>query len=461
MPTLLWTDALFFLLLIAAGAFAWYSSRHAHLRAPWREVIRRPAGVASAIVLGVLVLIGVLDSMHFRPRATDLNVARCAPDVQSVLDEILQPLCTRSEKTYSAPFALYGFTREVTTQDGGAVALAYPRLAHGGAHLRDPAERDGDIARRAGAGALAALGLTALLGFGLALVARNAGERTTTAFARLLRGKASFPARSVLVTIGLIALAACLIVALGTRYHVFGTNQVGRDVLVISLKSIRTGLIIGTLTTLVMLPFACALGIAAGYFRGRVDDVIQYFYTTLSSIPGVLLIAAAVLSLDVYITRHADEFTRVSDRQDLRLLFLCIILGVTSWTGLCRLLRGETLKLREIEFVQAARAMGVSHLRVMTSHILPNVAHIILITVVLDFSALVLAEAVLSYVGVGVDPSTESFGNMINGARLELGREPAVWWPLAAAFVFMFALVLAANLFADAVRDAFDPRMRR
>jgi len=175
MPTLLWTDALFFLLLIAAGAFAWYSSRHAHLRAPWREVIRRPAGVASAIVLGVLVLIGVLDSMHFRPRATDLNVARCAPDVQSVLDEILQPLCTRSEKTYSAPFALYGFTREVTTQDGGAVALAYPRLAHGGAHLRDPAERDGDIARRAGAGALAALGLTALLGFGLALVARNAG----------------------------------------------------------------------------------------------------------------------------------------------------------------------------------------------------------------------------------------------------------------------------------------------
>jgi peptide/nickel transport system permease protein len=105
--------------------------------------------------------------------------------------------------------------------------------------------------------------------------------------------------------------------------------------------------------------------------------------------------------------------------------------------------------------------MGVSHLRVMTSHILPNVAHIILIAVVLDFSALVLAEAVLSYVGVGVDPSTESFGNMINGARLELGREPAVWWPLAAAFVFMFALVLAANLFADAVRDAFDPRMRR
>jgi len=80
---------------------------------------------------------------------------------------------------------------------------------------------------------------------------------------------------------------------------------------------------------------------------------------------------------------------------------------------------------------------------------------------VMDFSALVLAEAVLSYVGVGVDPSMISFGTMINGARLEMGREPVVWWALAAAFSFMLALVLAANLFADAVRDAFDPRLNR
>jgi peptide/nickel transport system permease protein len=145
----------------------------------------------------------------------------------------------------------------------------------------------------------------------------------------------------------------------------------------------------------------------------------------------------------------------------MRLLFLCLILGVTSWTGLCRLLRGEALKLREVEYVQAAVAFGVTPLRVMTRHLLPNVMHIVLISVVLDFSGLVLAEAVLSYVGVGVDPSTDSWGNMINGARLEMAREPVVWWSLAAAFVFMFALVLAANLFSDAVRDAFDPRLRR
>ena len=96
----------------------------------------------------------------------------------------------------------------------------------------------------------------------------------------------------------------------------------------------------------------------------------------------------------------------------------------------------------------------------ISRHILPNVMHIVLISVVMEFSGLVLAEAVLSYVGVGVDPSMNSFGTMINNARLEMAREPMVWWSLAAAFVFMVTLVLAANLFADAVRDAFDPRVR-
>ena len=141
-------------------------------------------------------------------------------------------------------------------------------------------------------------------------------------------------------------------------------------------------------------------------------------------------------------------------------MFLCLILGITSWTGLCRLLRGEALKLRELEYVQAARAFGVSDWRIITRHLVPNVMHIVLITVVMEFSGLVLAEAVLSYVGVGVDPSMISFGTMINNARLELARDPMVWWSLAAAFVFMFLLVLSANLFSDAVRDAFDPRVR-
>jgi peptide/nickel transport system permease protein len=162
--------------------------------------------------------------------------------------------------------------------------------------------------------------------------------------------------------------------------------------------------------------------------------------------------------MQVIIEKYANLFPTTAERADVRLLVLCVILGLTSWTGLARLLRGEALKLRELEYIQAARAFGVSHARTISRHILPNTMHIVLISLVMEFSTLVLAEAVLSYIGVGVDPTMISFGTMINQARLEMARDPMVWWSLAAAFVFMFALVLAANLFADAVRDAFDPR---
>ena len=240
--------------------------------------------------------------------------------------------------------------------------------------------------------------------------------------------------------------------------HWMGTNKVGQDVFYLAIKVIRTGLMIGMLTTLITLPFAIGLGLSAGYFGGRVDDAIQYIYTTLNSIPSVLLIAATVLVVDVQIERYADRIGSAAERADYRLLALCAILGLTQWTGLARLLRAETLKLRELEYIQAAKAFQVSAARILLRHVLPNVGHLILITVVLDFSGLVLAEAVLSYVGAGVDPSTPSWGSMINGARLELAREPLVWWQLVTAFVFMFGLVMSANLFADQVRDAFDPR---
>ena len=168
-----------------------------------------------------------------------------------------------------------------------------------------------------------------------------------------------------------------------------------------------------------------------------------------------------VLMIEVFINRHPDLFAGGDMRADIRLFALCVILGITSWTSLCRLLRAEALKLRELDFVQAAKVMGVGNFSIMFRHLIPNLMHIVLITVVLDFSALVLAEAVLSYVGIGVDPTTLSWGNMINRARLELAREPAVGWSLMAAFIFMFVLVLAANLFADVVRDAFDPKVRQ
>jgi peptide/nickel transport system ATP-binding protein len=241
---------------------------------------------------------------------------------------------------------------------------------------------------------------------------------------------------------------------------VLGTDRTGNDVLWQALKSIRTAWVIGSLTTVAMLPPAILLGISAGYFKGWIDDVIQYVYTTLTSIPGVLLIAACVLMMQVYIDTHPSLFPTAAERADLRLFLLCMILGLTGWAGLCRLLRAEALKLRELEYVQAARAFGVSHWRIMARHLVPNVMHIVLITVVLEFSALVLYEAVLSYLGIGVDPTMNSFGSMIEKSRLEMSRDPMIWWSLLAAFLFMLALVLAANLYADAVRDAFDPRSR-
>ncbi len=467
MPELvvLWTDALVFLLIALASVFAVLALRREHLRAPWRQVARSRLGMGALVILGVYVLIGVMDSIHYHPALPPTEQAADvthSSEVLSLLDWAFTALRSRQEKTYSAPLATHLYAKESLELPDGSLVRDYPRLRYGGAHLADP-HRDwaGDIAwrvvRGALEGALAWLLVSALL---IAWQARRAGCGVRERWRAVFGGTTELPWSTMLAVLGLLLLAAGIASNLALHYHLFGTDKVGADVFYQALKSIRTGLVIGTLTTLVMLPAAILLGIMAGYFRGWVDDFIQYLYTTLNSIPGVLLIAAAILMLHVYMNEHADEFSSLVERADLRLLFLCIILGVTSWTGLCRLLRGEALKLRELEYVQAAQSFGVGHFTIIARHIVPNVLHIVMISVVLDFSGLVLAEAVLSYVNIGVDPTMDSWGNMINSARLEMAREPIVWWSLAAALVFMFTLVLAANLFSDVVRDAFDPRLR-
>jgi peptide/nickel transport system permease protein len=227
------------------------------------------------------------------------------------------------------------------------------------------------------------------------------------------------------------------------RQHILGTDRTGRDTLYAALKGIRTALILGLFTTLIAVPFAILFGVLAGFYGGWVDDAIQYLYTTLSCIPGVLLIIAFMMI--------------VGERS---LAMLCIAMGITSWTGLCRLLRAETLKTRELDYVQAAEAMGVSRMSMLFRHIVPNLMHIILITTVLRFSGLVMSEVALAYIGVGVDASAGSWGNMITTAKEELGRDPVIWWNLTSAFGFMFVLVLAVNLLGDALRDALDPKLR-
>jgi len=456
-PVILWTDALIYLLLLLAAGTVWHTMRHEHLLEPWKRVARSRTGQAAMVVLSCYAVVGLLDTLHFNPKSGEDERGRpvFSTEVLSLFDHLAGSLRTQREKTYSAPFAVHLFSKETIEQAAGGSVRDYPRLLHGGAHLGPESRGRGvDILIRGVSGAVKGVVVWSLL---VTLLCRFDRRRLT----RLLAGRMDKPWHVGAWTALAISMLFGACWEWAGYYHILGTDKVGEDVFFQSLKSIRTGLVIGTLTTLVMLPAAILLGIMAGYFRGWIDDVIQYLYTTLNSIPGVLLIAAAVLMMQIYMSNHADDFNSLTERADLRLLFLCLILGVTSWTGLCRLLRGEALKLRELEYVQAARGFGVGHYRILIRHVLPNVMHIVLISIALDFSGLVLAEAVLSYINIGVDPSTNSWGNMINSARLELAREPVVWWSLLAAFGFMFTLVLAANLFSDVVRDAFDPRLRQ
>lgn len=463
MPTLLLTDILIFLLLLMAVGFVFYVRTKPHLITPWREIGKSRVAMGAAVVLSFYVMVGLLDSIHYKPVLDVENSSEkvYSNEILSVFDWLVSDLRNQDEKTYSAPFATQLYAKETVQTAGGVKQRVYPRLIYGGAHLDNNASKSSDIISLSAVGFIkgAVLWCGIVLGFGF-FYARRADLSFKESLYRIFARKTEFEWRSALITLGMVLTLLAMSFELAGKYHIFGTDKVGEDVFYQALKSIRTGLIIGTLTTLVMLPFALLLGIMAGFLGGWIDDVIQYLYTTLNSIPGVLLIAAAILMLNIYLRNNADSFPSLTERADLRLLFLCLILGITSWTGLCRYLRAESLKLREIDYVQAAHALGVRKFNIMLRHLLPNVMHIVLITVVLDFSGLVLAEAVLSYVQIGVDPTMNSWGNMINSARLEMAREPIVWWSLAAAFVFMFVLVLAANLFADAVRDAFDPRLR-
>lgn len=219
--------------------------------------------------------------------------------------------------------------------------------------------------------------------------------------------------------------------------HPLGTNILGQDIVYITLKGARVALLIGGLTSLITIPLALLFGLSAGYFGGRIDDVVFFITSTLASMPGILLLIVMIMVLG------------------RSTLTVCIALGVTSWVGFCRLCRGEAMKLRELDYVAAARALGVSHFRIITRHILPNLMHLVVITFVLLFSGLVLAEATLAWLGIGVDGS---WGQMIAAAKDELSRDPIVWWNILPAGVAIFGLLLAVNLIGDAIRDILDPR---
>ena len=222
--------------------------------------------------------------------------------------------------------------------------------------------------------------------------------------------------------------------------HLLGTDILGRDVLHMTLKGARVALLIGGFTSLIVIPLALVFGMSAGYTGGRWDAFVFFVMSTLASMPGLLLLVALIM---------------VMGRGPLQ---VCVALGITGWVGFCRITRGETLRIRELEFVQAARALGASTPRILLTHVLPNLAHLVLITFVLMFSGLVLSEAILSWLGIGIDGS---WGQMIDQARDELARDPVIVWNLVAASSALFGLILSVNVVGDALRDVLDPRTLR
>ena len=453
MFTFLLTDIFFYLIIFSLCIYINYVRKTPDIKQTWSYVFKNKTGIISSVVLSFFMLTALLDSIHIKDKLYNENTDQYiyTSEIKSLLDIIILPIHKNSEKSYSAPFSSHLYSKE-TIKINNKDKRIYPKLLHKGNHNKFSEKNSYNIF------------LTTLFSF-LKTIFIIFLIYVFIFYKKIFKTKNFFYSvklnKIFLGSLFSMIFVIMLFYDLGSQYYVLGTDKVGEDVLYKSIKSIRTGILIGTLTTIVMLPFAIFLGIFAGYIGGFVDDIIQYIYTTLNSIPSVLLIASAILMLQVYMTNNPLEFENIYERADLRLFFLCMILGLTSWTGLCRLLRGESMKLREVEYVQASQTFGLSKFSIIVRHIIPNIMHIVIITVVLDFSALVLAEAVLSYVNIGVDPTTYSWGNMINAARLEMSREPIVWWSLFSAFLFMFMLVLFANLFSDVVRDAFDPRANK
>jgi peptide/nickel transport system permease protein len=399
-----------------------------------KRLFRRPLAASTAVLLLFFSLIAVLDSLYLNENLT-------------LLDRILSPLGSTLEKTYSKPLSLISYNKEIKFENGKLTQF-YPKLSYPKQAFDSNYEKMqwisyvliGDIL------------LISICYFALGFYLFKWLRVKLTSFEKW---RSSI--KAVWLTLFTLTLLMGILLHLSMHLHVLGTGKIGQDIFYMTIKSIRTGMVIGLLTTLFTLPFALGFGIAAGYFGGWIDDVIQFIYTTLSSVPGVLLISASVLSLQTFMASHPAYFVKLESAADMRLLALCLIMGLTSWTSLCRVLRAEVFKLRTLEYVQAAHVLGTSNLRIILKHLLPNVMPMVITTIALDFSFLVLAEAVLSYVGVGVSPTTISWGNMINGARLELAREPVVWWPMLAAFSMMFTLVVASNLFADEVNKVLNP----
>ena len=221
--------------------------------------------------------------------------------------------------------------------------------------------------------------------------------------------------------------------------HPMGTDNLGRDVALRLVQGARIAFHVGIMTSLIAIPLGVLLGLFGGYFGGKVDSFVVWLCATVASMPGLLFILAISMVVG----------------QGLMGIYLGI--GLTTWVGVCRTIRAEVMKHKAKAYVQAARVLGYSHLRIMFRHILPNVAHIILIQFSIRFPGAVATEVFISFLGIGVQ-GEPSWGIMINNARLRLWQ--GVWWEMTFVTLAIFTLVLVFNHLADWLRDRLDPALR-
>ena len=233
--------------------------------------------------------------------------------------------------------------------------------------------------------------------------------------------------------------------------HLFGTDTVGRDILVRTIYGGQISLIIGIFAVLVAVTVGTAIGVLSGYYGGLVDATLMRITEAMLSIPTILLL----LVLAKFLSGHVPDITLLGRTFSGSVVVIIVIIGLTSWTYLARIVRSSFLSLKEAEFILAARALGIPDRRIILAHILPNTLASIIVAATLGVASAILTEAYISFLGLGVRPPTATWGSMLDGAYQYLEQAPWLWFFPG---LLIILTVMSINFVGDGLRDALDPR---